>query len=195
MYMISLAEAKKIQGLENMSDEDIQSLVEEKEGEIEEYCNTTFKPTTHLEKRDASTKIYLKKRPLLSVNTIHVKNIPLVEDTNFYVYPEKNLVEIPDLFDISNTIPRRSILVDYSFGYAKVPSTVKSVLKDLIRLQVEKDNSKIGLTMKSEGWEDYNYSKGDSPQVIEKDILGKLLKYVETETVDDSDGNVRAYLI
>lgn len=195
MYMISLAEAKKIQGLENMSDEDITSLVEEKEGEIEEYCNTTFKPTTNLEKRDASTKIYLKKRPLLGVNTIHVKNIPLTEDTNFYVYPEKNLVEIPDLFDIVQNVPKRSILIDYSFGYVKVPSTVKSVLKDLIRLQVEKDNSKLGLTMKSEGWEDYNYSRGDSPQVIEKDILGRLLKYVESETVDDSDGNVRAYLI
>lgn len=196
--MLSLAEAKKIKGIETLNDEEIISIVEEQEGIIEEYCNTVFRPTPFKEKRDALTRILLRKRPILNINVLKIKEKTCIEDKDFFLYPEKNLVEIPNLFNdlYSLSFSNRCITIEYNFGYVKVPSTVKNALKSLIRLQVEDNSTDSKLGMESESWDDYSYTRTKkTTEKMKDEILASLTRFIQSDSVEDSDGNIRAYLV
>lgn len=195
MYMITLEESKSIKGAEKLTDSILTALIEEKESIIEEHCKTSFKPLQWTQKNDPTLRVILRKKPVIKIDTMTVKGVPLKEDTDFYSYPEKSLVEIPDLFKNFRDIPRRAIVTEYTYGFEKVPATVKKVLKDLVKLELEEENT--SLSMSSEDFDsEYSYQKRDkTPAVLEAEILSRLGPYIQSEDIEESDGNVRALLV
>jgi hypothetical protein len=158
---------------------------------IDEYCNTTFKPTQIEWKTDLRLKVRALKKPLISIEEVKVLGEALVEDEDYYVYPEKNLIEFDDM---SNYRRRKKALnLKYTYGYVEVPSIVKEVLLELLKDSLESAN--MSGKVKSEQWEDYQYTLADSTETT-KNILSRLDRFIEYEDeIVEGRNKIRAMLL
>lgn len=79
---------RNIEVLNNISDEELAMQIESISTEVEEYCNTRFRPTTDIYKLDLCDCFYLRHRPLLEVTSLKLNKVPLIEDEEFFTYPD-----------------------------------------------------------------------------------------------------------
>jgi len=174
--------ARNIEALNNMSDEELAMQIESISAEIEEYCNTKFRPTADTYKLDLCESFYLRHKPILEITSLKLNKIPLIEDEEFFVYPDVAKVVVTVYKDDVKTF-RKALEVEYKYGYEKAPATVKQVIIDLIKLdETSKDYKSVGI--QSENWAgDYSYtvntSKDFTPTNLRKDILSRLGDFVE----------------
>lgn len=177
---------KEIKSLENLSDDKLECYIELMSGEVDEYCNTKFKPTKDIYTLDYKRKFFTRKQPLISINNIKLEEYPLFENEDFFVYIEKSRIELAE-FKVERV--KKAIKIDYLYGYEKVPVTVKQVIIDLIKLQEESKNSILN-GIQSENFDgEYSYSlhssKDFTPSELRKAILERLdifkvKPYIET---------------
>ena len=179
MYLtIEDVKNSRIVAFEGLPDEFIEKRIETLSRVIEEYCNTKFTPTEATWSTDLKRKIVTLKKPLLHVNELEVLSSPLEENEDYYVYPEKNLIEFEDISKYERR--KKALSIKYTYGYEEVPAIVKEVLLDLF-----KENASDASTtskIKSEQWEDYSYTLADNTEITQ-DILARLDRFAE----DDSD--------
>lgn len=196
MAYITIEEIKKLQikSLEELDDEALQVRIDRLSGLVEEYCNTKFEPTDHKQKFDVASKLRVAKTPLIEVGKFVYAGTEQVEDLDYYVYTDLNVIEIEDTCQFERK--KNSIQVEYKYGYEKVPATVKEVIIELLKLEVEqKDQSN---TVKSETFDkEYSYTKqsGTDNVKTKEGILALLDRYVEEEYVPISNKRVRARVI
>lgn len=179
MYLtIEDVKNSRIVSFEGLPDEFIKKRLENLSMVIDEYCNTKFTPTEATWSTDLKRKIVTLKKPLLHVNELEVLSSPLEENEDYYVYPEKNLIEFEDISKYERR--KKALSIKYTYGYEEVPAIVKEVLLDLFKENVSgtSTTSKI----KSEQWEDYSYTLADNTEITQ-DILARLDRFAE----DDSD--------
>ncbi len=158
---------------------------------IDEYCNTTFKPTQAEWKTDLRLKVRTLKKPLISVEEVKVLDEALVEDEDYYVYPEKNLIEFEDISRYKKR--KKALNFKYTYGYVEVPAIVKEVLLELFKDSLESANT-VG-KIKSEQWEDYSYTLSDSTETTQN-ILSRLDRFIEDEEeIVEGKNKIRAMLL
>ena len=158
---------------------------------IDEYCNTRFVPTKIEWRTDLKRKVKTLKRPLINVINLKVQDDPLEEDLDYYVYPERNLIEFEDILEYKRR--KKALYIKYAYGYTEVPAIVKEVLLELFKDSIEGSN--ISGRVQSEQWEDYQYTLSNSSQSI-KGILSMLDRFIEDEEdIVESSNKIRAMLI
>ena len=165
MYLtVEEVKESRITVLEGLPDEFIAKRIEDLSSLIDEYCNTRFIPTTAEWKMDLKRRVKMFRKPLLSVEELKVQEDLLLEDEDYYVYPEKNLIEFEDISEFKRR--KKALYIKYIYGYKEVPAIVKEVLLELFR------DSVVGATttskVKSEQWEDYSYTLADSTDTIDR---------------------------
>ncbi len=190
---------RNVEVLNNMSAEELAMQIESISAEVEEYCNTKFRPTTDNYKLDLCDSFYLRHRPVLEVTSLKLNKIPLIEDEEFFTYPDVAKVVVTINKNDVKTF-RKALEIEYKYGYEKVPATVKQVIIDLIKLdETAKNYQAVGL--QSENWAgDYSYtantSKDFTPTNLRKDILSRLDDFVEEEyTEPKTNRTVKARIL
>ncbi|WP_129596026.1 hypothetical protein [Anaerophilus nitritogenes] len=181
MY-VSYDEVKKrnIKILESLPKEHIEDRLSSISKMVDEYCNTKFKPTIDTYKTDLREKIIVRKRPLLQVDSLRINDEIIIEDQDFYVEKDSNLIEIDEPINYKRR--RKNVKIEYQYGYDEVPETVKDVIIELLILE-ESEKDMTG-NMKSQSWEDYSYTREDSDKLKTKeDILSRLLIYQEDREI------------
>lgn len=181
----------RVASLTELPDDFIEKRLEVLSKVIDEYCNTRFVPTVTEWRTDLKRKIKTLKRPLLHVDKVTVQDNLLHEDIDYYVYPERNLIEFEDILEYKRR--KKTLFIKYTYGHKEVPAIVKEVLLELLKDSLE--NSNISGRVKSEQWEDYQYTLSDSTETTEK-ILSMLNRYIESEDeVVESSNKIRAMLL
>lgn len=190
---ISIDEVKSsnIDIFKGLDDDYIQKRLNNLSRVIDEYCNTKFTPTIDNWRTDLRTRNKVPKKPLLSVEDVKVKDIELVEDTDFYVYERINLVEIDDTSIYEKR--KKALNIEYTYGYEIVPAIVKEVLLELLKDNVASLSHTTG-RVKSEQWEDYSYTLSDSNEVM-KNILSLLDQFIEHDEEERHSNKIRAMLL
>lgn len=193
MYLtIEDVKNSRIAAFEGLPDEFIEKRIETLSRVIEEYCNTKFTPTEAIWSTDLKKKIVTLKKPLLHVNELEVLSSPLEENEDYYVYPEKNLIEFEDISKYERR--KKALSIKYTYGYEEVPAIVKEVLLDLFKENVSgtSTTSKI----KSEQWEDYSYTLADNTEITQ-DILARLDMFAENDSdyVEGATNKIQAMLL
>lgn len=159
----------------NISDEQLEYQINLTSKEIDEYCNTKFLPTEDIYNFDLCEKFYTRHRPLLNVTSLCLHGVELEENEVFFVYIDNSKININPL-ECQNR--KKALEINYIYGYKEVPATVKQVLIDLLKLDIETNDSRsIGL--QSENWDsEYSYSmygsKDFTPAEFRKNILKRL---------------------
>lgn len=193
MYL-TVEEVKEsgINALKDLSDEFLEKRIEALSGVVDEYCNTRFEPTEIEWTTDLRVRVKTLKKPLLSVEELKILDEVLVENEDYYVYPEKNLIEFEDILDYQRK--KKILYVKYIYGYEEVPAIVKEVLLELLKDSVV--SSDTTSRMKSETWEDYSYTLSDTSET-RASILSMLDRFIEdsTEYVESSSNKIRAMLL
>ncbi len=87
------------------------------------------------EKHDCSEILYPDYYPINSVASLIIDNLMLVEDTNFFVYP--NFIRID--YGSENF---KSVVISYNAGFATVPEDIKTAIKLLAAYDL-KTNSPV----------------------------------------------------
>ena len=167
-------------------------------GEIDEYCNTRFLPTKDIFTLDYTERFHTRRGPLIVVDVLFVNGMEMLQNREYFEYPESSRIEFCRNLQVGNY--RKAIEVRYLFGHDTVPATVKSVIVDLIKLDVEAATTQLD-GIHSENWDgEYQYSKVTSkdltPGELRNSILSRLDKFkvpVFVEPIDTS--TVRARLI
>lgn len=182
----------KVAALIELPDEFIKKRLENLSMVIDEYCNTKFTPTEATWSTDLKRKIVTLKKPLLHVNELEVLSSPLEENEDYYVYPEKNLIEFEDISKYERR--KKALSIKYTYGYEEVPAIVKEVLLDLFKENVSgtSTTSKI----KSEQWEDYSYTLADNTEITQ-DILARLDMFAQNDSdyVEGATNKIQAMLL
>lgn len=176
MY-ITLEELKalNISSFTTLSDEQLEYQINLISKEINEYCNTKFTPTQDIYNFDLCEKFYTRNKPLLKVTALCLHKIELQENETFFVYIDNAKININPM-ECENR--KKALEISYIYGYEETPATVKQVLIDLLKLDIETNNSRsIGL--QSENWDsEYSYSmygsKDFTPAEFRKNILKRL---------------------
>lgn len=181
----------RVASLTELPDEFIEKRLEVLSKVIDEYCNTRFVPTVTEWRTDLKRKVKTLKRPLLHVDELTVQDNLLEEDIDYYVYPERNSIEFEDILEYKRR--KKTLFIKYTYGHDEVPAIVKEVLLELFKDSME------GLTIsgrvKSEQWEDYQYTLSDSTETTER-ILSMLNRYIENEDeIVESSNKIRAMLL
>lgn len=192
MYL-TVEDVKKSQvaALIELPDEFIEKRLEVLSGVIDEYCNTKFVPTKIEWRTDLKRKVKTLKRPLINVMNLKIQDDLLEEDLDYYVYPERNLVEFEDILEYKRR--KKTLYIKYVYGHEEVPAIVKEVLLELFKASMEGSN--VSGRVKSEQWEDYSYTLSDSAETIQS-ILSMLDRYVEDEEeIIESSNKIRAMLL
>jgi|GEM_PF-6177596 len=193
MYL-TVEEVKEsgISALKDLDDEFIEKRIEVLSGVIDEYCNTRFEPTEIEWTTDLRIRVKTLKKPLLSVEELKILDDPLEENEDYYVYPEKNLIEFEDILDYKRR--KKVLYIKYFYGHEEVPAIVKEVLLELLKDSVV--SSDTTSRMKSETWEDYSYTLSDTSET-RASILSMLDKFIEdsTEYIESSSNKIRATLL
>ena len=182
----------RVAAFEELPDEFIEKRLENLSKVIEEYCNTRFVPTETEWNTDLKRKIRTIKKPLLYVNELKVLGTNLEENEDFYVYPEKSLIEFEN---ISEYKKRKKVLyINYTYGYEEVPAIVKEVLLELFKDSLV--NANTTNRVKSEQWEDYSYTLADSTETTQN-ILARLDRFIEDDLdyVEEGTNKIRAMLL
>ena len=178
------------------SDEELENLIDLYASLVEEHCNTKFNETEHSFKVDVARKISVMHTPLVSVKSITYKNQPLISDEQYYVYEDRNLIELEDT---STFIQRKkTLVVNYMYGFKKTPASVKKAIIDLVKLHIDGSGSNSLISQESYDSE-YSYTKNTqkTPQQLQQDILSTLDNYKQKQykPMEDSDGDVVVRLI
>lgn len=178
-----------IESLINLDCGTIENKVDLISKEIDEYCNTRFEPTKDIYILDLKKKFFTPKQPLIHVKNLYYCGEELIENIDFFVYPEKSRIELNN-FEFNAV--KKVITVEYLYGYVDVPSTVKQVIIDLLNLDENSKNSNSIFSMQSESFDgEYTYSryntKDFTPAELRKNILNRLNvfkvePYIETES-------------
>jgi hypothetical protein len=192
MYL-TVEDVKKSQvaALVELPDDFIIKRLEILSGVIDEYCNTRFVPTEIEWRTDLKRKVRTLKRPLISVNELMIQDNLLEEDLDYYVYPERNLIEFEDILEYKRR--KKTLYIKYVYGHEEVPAIVKEVLLELFKDSIEGSN--VSGRVKSEQWEDYQYTLADGSQSI-KGILSMLDRFIEDEEeIIENSNKIRAMLL
>lgn len=181
----------RVESFKDLPDYFIQKRLNELSRVIDEHCNTKFEPTQIFWRTDIRSKVRTLKKPLLTVDEVRVSGETLIEDEDYYVYPERNTIEIED----TTKYPKKKKALDlkYTFGHEKVPALVKEALMELFKDSVSTLNQNTG-RIKSEQWEDYSYTLSDSSDVV-RGILGRLNEFKEDDEPPERSNKVRAMLL
>lgn len=182
MY-ITLKEIRNlnIDSINSSSNEEINYYLELISKEIDEYCNTRFEPTEDIINIDYKKYIYTVKKPLLYVSSAYLKDIELVENEDFFVYSENSKIEFNDL-NVENI--KKALILTYFYGYTEVPGTVKTVIIDLLKLDLESKNIKYS-GMQSENWDgEYSYTMNSSKDLISYELRKDILKRLDMFIVE-----------
>lgn len=192
MYLtVEDIENSRVAAFEGLHDDFIENRLKALSGVIDEYCNTKFVPTKTEWNTDLKRKVKTLKKPLLFVDKLKVLGNELEEDFDYYVYPERNLIEFEDISDYKRR--KKALYLIYTYGYEEVPAIVKEVLLELFKDSLS--NANITNKVKSEQWEDYSYTLSDSTETIQS-ILSILDKYIEDEEeITEGRNKVRAMLL
>ena len=193
MYLtVEEVKESRITALEGLPDEFIAKRIEALSRLIDEYCNTRFLPTTVEWKTDLKRRIKTFRKPLLTVDELKILEDQLEEDEDYYVYPEKNLIEFEDISQYQRR--KKALYIKYTFGYEETPVAVKEVLLELFRDSVV--HSGTTSKVKSEQWEDYSYTLADSTETA-LSALSMLDRFIEDDTlyVEESTNKIRAMLL
>lgn len=193
MYLtVEEVNESRITALEGLPDEFIAKRIEDLSRLIDEYCNTRFLPTTVEWKTDLKRRIKTFRKPLLAVDELKILEDQLEEDEDYYVYPEKNLIEFEDISQYQRR--KKALYIKYTFGYEETPVAVKEVLLELFRDSVV--HSGTTSKVKSEQWEDYSYTLADSTETA-LSALSMLDRFIEDDTlyVEESTNKIRAMLL
>lgn len=182
----------RVAALEELPDEFIEKRLESLSKVIEEYCNTSFKPIQTEWKTDLKSRVKVLKKPLISVEEVNVLGETLVEDEDYYVYPEKNRIEFENISRYSRR--KKALTIKYTYGYGKVPAIVKEVLLELFKDSLV--NANTTSRVKSEQWEDYSYTLADSTETTQN-ILARLDRFIEDDLdyVEEDTNKIRAMLL
>lgn len=181
----------KVAALVELPDDFIIKRLEILSGVIDEYCNTKFVPIEIEWRTDLKSKVKTLKRPLITVNELMIQDNLLEEDLDYYVYPERNLIEFEDILEYKRR--KKTLYIKYVYGHEEVPAIVKEVLLELFKDSIEGSN--VSGRVKSEQWEDYQYTLTDSSKSI-KGILSMLDRFIEDEEeIIESPNKIRAMLL
>lgn len=181
----------KVAALIELPDEFIRKRLENLSGVIDEYCNTKFIPTKIEWRTDLKSKVRTLKKPLINVINLKIQDNLLEEDLDYYVYPERNLIEFEDTLEYKRR--KKTLYIKYVYGHEEVPAIVKEVLLELFKDSIEGSN--VSGRVKSEQWEDYQYTLADSSKSI-LGILSLLDRFIEDEEeIVESSNKIRAMLL
>ncbi len=185
-----------ISSIESKGDEELEKLISLYSDMVDEYCNTRFEEVEHRFKADVATKVPVMYTPLLRVQGVTYKGQPFVEDEDYFVYEEKNLIELEDTSRLTQR--KKALEVFYTYGFKKVPTSVKKAIIDLIKLHIEGSTSNTLISQESFDSE-YSYTKNTqkTTEQLQRDILSALDVYKQKPYVPikDSEGDVRVRLI
>lgn len=175
---------------EGLEDSYIQKRLNNLSRVIDEYCNTKFTPTEDNWRTDLRARNKVPRKPLISVESVEVRGSLLSEDTDYYVYEEKNLIEIENISEYKNR--KKALTLNYTYGYREVPAIVKEVLLELFKDGISNLTHTVG-RVKSEQWEDYSYTLDNSDTI--EPILLRLSRFIEEDEVERQSNKIRAMLL
>ena len=193
MYLtVEEVKNSRVAALEGLPDEFIEQRLKMLSGVIDEYCNTRFEPTEVEWTTDLKSRVRTLKKPLLYVDEVKIHEELQEENTDYYVYPEKNLIEFEDI--AKHRKKKKALHLKYTYGYEEVPAIVKEVLLELLKESVV--GADTTSRVKSEQWDDYSYTLSDNTETTQS-ILSMLDKFVEddAEYTEAGSGKVRAMLL
>ena len=181
----------RVASLTELPDDFIEKRLDVLSRLIDEYCNTRFVPTETEWRTDLKRKVKTLKRPLINVNKLMIQDNLLEEDIDYYVYPERNLVEFEDILEYKRR--KKTLYIKYTYGHEEIPAIVKEVLLELFKDTMEGSN--VSGRVKSEQWEDYQYTLSDATGTTGR-ILSMLNRYIESEDeVVESSNKIRAIFL
>lgn len=181
----------RVAGLEELPSYFIQKRLNELSRVIDEYCDTRFEPTQAEWRTDLKSKVKVLNTPLISVEEVSVLNDTLIEDEHYYVYPERDTIEIEGIMNYPKR--KKALSLRYTYGYAEVPALVKEVLMELFKDSISMLKQSSG-RIKSESWEDYTYTLADSTEVVQG-MLGRLSRFKKQYEPERASDKVRAMLL
>ncbi len=199
MYL-TLDEIKNfgVETINKLSDEEITNLIKIYSGVVDDYCNTRFVETEQDFLSDVVSKIKAPKTPLLSIIKMTYKDKTLTEDViledneDYFAYQSRNIIEINDTSLYKKK--KKSIHINFTYGFLEIPQTVKLVVLELIKLKTNSSNKDDLLFSESFDGE-YMYQKNNSKTTTdyEKDILSKLdiFKQEVYEPIVEKGVNIR----
>lgn len=198
MYYLTAEEVKAYQSeaLNEKTDEQLKRLIGLYSNMVDEYCGTSFQPAKKVFAADVAGKIRLPDGPLLEVEAVLYHGGVLCENKDYYVYPEKGIVEMANPSAFGYT--KRSLYISYSYGYREVPAIVRKVILDLMKLDVQSDSHNA--LASQENWDgEYSYQRNTAKTAedLREDILALLdiFKQPEYQAVVTGVGDVRARLL
>lgn len=193
MYL-TVQEVKKsgIKVLEDLDDDFLEMRIESLSRLVDEYCNTRFEPTEVEWVTDLKIRVKTLKKPLLVIEELKILDDLLVENEDYYVYPEKSLIEFEDILEYKKR--KKALYIKYVYGYEEVPAIVKEVLLELLKDSVVSADTTS--RMKSEQWEDYSYTVADGKEARD-DILSMLDRFIEDDGdyLEVTSNKIRAMLL
>ncbi len=193
MYLtVEDIKSSRVAAFEGLPDEFIEKRLKDLSGVIDEYCNTRFAPTKTEWRTDLKSRVKVLKRPLIAVEEVKVLDEVLVENEGYYVYPEKNLIEFENISKYKKR--KKTLYINYTYGYEEVPAIVKEVLLELFKDSLVSANTTN--RVKSEQWEDYSYTLADSTETTQN-ILARLDRFIEDDLdyIEEGTNKIRAMLL
>lgn len=197
MYLtVEEVKSYQIKAFEGKGKEEVESLISLYSSMVEEYCNTCFRKAEHHFSMDVASKLPVMRTPLLSVQSVTYRQQPFIENEDYYVYEDRNLVELDD---ISRLIQKKKALtLYYTYGFEKVPTSVKKAIVDLMKLHVEGSSSNTLVSQESFDSE-YSWTKNTQKTVeeLQRNILASLNQYKQKlyQPILDNEGDVRVMLL
>lgn len=183
--MVKFIDASVVAGLyPNLDSTSRNALNESITKMINEYCNTTFEEMTYTgEKYDSKAEFVPDHLPINSVTTlIDDENTAWVEDTDYYVYHNKIIINVP-----SNK--RKAITITYKAGFTVVPEMVKKVATELLYYKAFREDEGSKLFYPEQTFEERTY-KWDR-NTNELSIMSKLSRWVQKSPSRDSRSSIR----
>lgn len=159
---------------------------------IQEYCNTTFDERAYVsEVYDSMSPLVLLHMPIVSVTKLESRSgtewTELIQDTDYFVYPDKIIIDNPS----SN---RKSIRLDYSAGLLDIPQLVYEVAVELLNYRFFKEGEGAFLFYKGQTFEEREYET--DRDMNELKILSKLARYIQRSAKKASGkGTIRVGVI
>lgn len=127
MEYISVASVRRTVGIDSseISDADVEDIIEECEPQIERFFNTTFTPKERIDilDGDGTYRIIVDKNPLLSVRELKIDG-ETEDPANLNIYRESGKIELDSSSTASTfTQGSRKIVIKYVYGFVEESST------------------------------------------------------------------------
>jgi hypothetical protein len=190
-----LTDLRLFAGVPTDGDELLQLILNTAAGLVDDYCNTTFVPTTVIDEVHDGTGtqyILLLHRPVVSVTSVKIDDVELASDS-YEVAKREGHIVMPDITDEdrnpriwrscqSAQWPRgeRNIKVTYSYGYSSVPEAVK-MATCLTAATMYQSNLRQGIASESRGPRSVSYSPAHNG--VPSSARQALDRYRESEVV------------